>query len=244
MRWPSRREWLNQWLSWAFWTEDGFRPKRRKHSDRLAFLALEKRLAPAVTVSIVGNVVNFTGDAANNSLVLSSTADGILQHNLPATGNLVRAIDLDSNQSGVQSRFVTSGFTIQATFGSGNDFFDGSALGIAYTIYGGAGSDTLTGGSANDLIEGRDGNDTIEGGDGNDTLYGDGDFNSTTSGDDLLQGGRGNDFLAADGYNSIQKGNDTLVGNEGNDSLNGYGGADQFFGGDGFDSLMVTVHLP
>ncbi len=74
---------------------------------------------------------------------------------------------------------------------SGNDTADGSAASAALSIYGNAGSDSLTGGSVNDLLDGGAGNDTLSGGAGNDRVTG-------GLGADQLHGGDGNDTIYMD----------------------------------------------
>lgn len=107
---------------------------------------------------------------------------------------------------------------------AGNDCVILTGLGIASTVYGGAGNDMLHGGRGNDTLDGGDGNDTLFGFLGNDTLRG-------GAGNDWLFGGAGNDTL--DGGD----GNDWLYGEAGSDVLNGGEGDDWLFGGLGDDTL-------
>jgi Ca2+-binding RTX toxin-like protein len=77
----------------------------------------------------------------------------------------------------------------------------------------------------------------VEGNGGNDVLFG-------NSGDDTLRGGDGNDTLIGDSqatdwpWNYYGDGNDLLDGGSGDDSLVGWAGINQFFGGDGYDTLQ------
>ncbi len=64
--------------------------------------ALELRITPAVTVSVVDTGVTFQGDANDNFIKIWISPDGYLSHNLdlnPALApNLVSNKDLDSSQ--------------------------------------------------------------------------------------------------------------------------------------------------
>ncbi|HEX4336442.1 MAG TPA: calcium-binding protein [Polyangiaceae bacterium] len=83
--------------------------------------------------------------------------------------------------------------------GSGDDTLV-AATGVAVTMNGGAGNDTLTGDSAADILNGEAGNDTLAGGGGADVLNG-GDGNdvfdegTTTNGADIFNGGTGIDTV-------------------------------------------------
>jgi len=83
--------------------------------------------------------------------------------------------------------------------GAGDDTMT-AAAGVAVTMNGGKGDDTLTGDSAADVLNGEAGDDTLAGGDGNDTLSG-GDGNDTfdegtaSNGSDVFNGGTGVDTV-------------------------------------------------
>ncbi len=87
--------------------------------------------------------------------------------------------------------------------------------GLANSLVGGDGNDTLNGGSDNDKIFGSAGNDSLSDGDGKDTLNG-------GSGNDKIFGGTGNDLLNGGG------GNDTFIytANEGTDKIFDYEAGD------------------
>jgi Ca2+-binding RTX toxin-like protein len=91
--------------------------------------------------------------------------------------------------------------SIQVSLQGGNDTFaiaDSVPAGIAATIDGGAGSDTLRGGRAADTIYGGDDHDpdTLEGGGGDDVLYGVNIFHPRRdSGAAQMSGGPGDDLL-------------------------------------------------
>src|SRR5687768_11780134 len=91
----------------------------------------------------------------------------------------------------------------------------------------------FTGTPANDTWFGTSGNDTASGGAGNDQLFGQGgdDVINGDEGDDTISGGTGNDIVNGG------SGNDTLIVR--NDQFAGMdlSAGDQFFGGDGVDTL-------
>ncbi len=122
--------------------------------------------------------------------------------------------------------------------------------GVAATIVGTPGADTINGTAGDDVIVAGAGDDAIDGLGGNDRLCGD-------AGDDTIRGGTGNDIgFGGSGADSLRgdSGNDTLLGNPGsgstddvgdylnggtgNDTLDGWVGDDQLNGGTGNDQLL------
>ena len=110
-------------------------------------------------------------------------------------------------------------------------------------MFGGANDDRLYGGGGFDTLHGGDGDDFINGGNQGDHLYGD-------TGQDALRGGRGDDRLyGGDDNDDIRGGddNDWLIGGDGRDRLRGedgndllfYDSNDIFWGGDGFDWIVL-----
>ncbi|WP_137924497.1 calcium-binding protein [Cupriavidus sp. 2SB] len=86
------------------------------------------------------------------------------------------------------------------TYGDENDNVIVALPGMANTIRGLGGNDSLTGGNLNDRLDGGEGNDTLNGGAGDDTLIG-------GVGNDLLNGGSGSDtFVFSKGF-----GQDTIT---------------------------------
>ncbi len=125
----------------------------------------------------------------------------------------------------------TDGIADSVLGGAGNDTID-AGLGDD-TIDAGSGDDSVAGGTGNDRLLGNDGNDTLAGGDGADSLAG-------GANDDSLTGGIGGDTLEGDlGEDTLrgEDGADTLTGNAGNDSLDGGAGDDSVIGGDGRDTV-------
>jgi len=135
------------------------------------------------------------------------------------------------------------------------DQIDGSD-GLADTIYGYDGADSITAGDGSDLVYGGDGNDTIDGGAGNDHIYTDQGDNTAYGGDgndhidDVLgasytgsneiYGGSGQDTIfSGDGADSVYGGNDadTITAEAGNDLVHGDAGADLIDAGDGTDTV-------
>ncbi len=112
--------------------------------------------------------IQFLGgsDLSIDTLILNNSFDTHGQAGGIHSGGIVDA-------SGLVGPLTFAGVErLTIRFGSGPDFFDGSAATIPLTLIGGAGSDTLIGGSADDLLDGRDGvigNDHLFGGPGNDT---------------------------------------------------------------------------
>jgi hypothetical protein len=106
--------------------------------------------------------------------------------------------------------------------------------GVACTIVGTSGNDTLTGTDGNDVICGLGGDDIIQGGPGADKLFAGDGTDSLLGGDgsDLLDGGTGDDT------SNGEAGNDVINDGLGDDISEGGPGADKLFGGDGADALL------
>lgn len=101
---------------------------------------------------------------------------------------------------------------------------DTSVEGVACTIVGTAGADTLTGSDqVNDVICGLSGGDVLRGVNGADILYGGPD-------EDRAYGGRGSDTVSG------QTGDDIADGGADHDLVIGGSGADGIFGGNGNDT--------
>jgi hypothetical protein len=211
------------------------------------------------TFSAEQGVLTVTGDAQNNTIVVSRDAAGTILVN---NGAVIV-------QGGTST--VANTRLIQVSGLGGNDTISLNEVNGALPnarINGGAGNDTLTGGAGNDLLIGGAGNDTYrfdtdnalgsdiidESGGGVDTL----DFSATTNravsvnlGNKAAQvvnagltltllddnsienatGGALNDRLTGNGLNN------SLVGGAGNDTIEGVGGNDTLIGGAGNDTL-------
>jgi Ca2+-binding RTX toxin-like protein len=201
---------------------------RRRRTRRLlavltfgvaAVLAASPPASAATTATFANGVLTVTGDAANNSIVISRNAAGKLLVNngavavvggSPTVANtsLVRAFGLAGNDS--LSLDETNGALPRAN------------------LFGGGNNDTLVGGSSNDQLFGQSGNDTLQG----------------RGGFDVLTGGTQNDTLTggdADDQAFGQGGTDRMIWNPGDDTdlneggagtdtveVNGGGGGEQF----------------
>lgn len=136
----------------------------------------------------------------------------------------------DGDESGSFNDVVLPGNSgtfsnIEAVTGStGNDTIDATLSGLAQTLSGGDGADSVLGGGGDDSVEGGTGNDTLGGGGGADTI-------NAGTGDDSVDGGSGADSIEGG------IGQDTLVGGAGNDTLNGGDGPDDLQGGDDADLI-------
>lgn len=134
------------------------------------------------------DTVTVNGEADNDSIRISSNAQGLIQ---------VKGLAAEVNITGSEGNLDR--LVINAL--AGNDVIDARNLGtglIGLTIDGGdgndtirgtAGADTLIGGTGNDLILSGNGADQLTGGDGEDTFR----IDSPTSGVDTIT-----DFVAAD----------------------------------------------
>lgn len=180
-------------------------------------------------------VVTINGTASNQLGTVS--ADSVQSITING-GNAANRIDLSAISS--HSFPVAGGVAISVFGGDGDDSLTGSAFSDtidggsgADFIAGGSGADSLLGGDSNDLIFGNSGSDTIDGGSGNDWISG-------NVGDDNLAGGDGTDTISGGpGQDSIRGGNgaDVVRGGHGADSLFGEAGDDTILGGAGQDSI-------
>ncbi|NQV25303.1 MAG: hypothetical protein HQ518_13155 [Rhodopirellula sp.] len=216
----------------------------------LGAVAIQQALTPTSEPPIA-DVVTF--DSGTGLLTVNAgTSDSIAITTLNgAVGAVVVTVSgVANNQFGIvapstiQSIVVNGGVganLIDLSHVSRRDFT--IAGGVAVTILGGAGNDTLAGSDFDDTIAGEAGDDLVLGGSGadvltggadNDTLYGGSGRDSVDggSGDDILFGGAGNDTLLGG------DGTDTLLGGAGKDSIRGGNGADSIRGGQGPDSLF------
>ncbi len=166
---------------------------------------------PAVTATFNLGVLVVSGDASDNTIVVSRDAAGSILVN----GGAVPI-------SGTTST-VANTTALVLVGGAGNDVISldeaNGALPKALMV-GGAGNDTLTGGSGNDVLVGQAGNDVLLGKGGDDLLFGGAD-------NDTLTGGTGTDQVFG------EAGNDRMIWNPGE-------GSDLNEGGDGTDTTEVN----
>ena len=126
--------------------------------------------------------------------------------------------------------------------GKGSDKLSGGA--DDDLMYGGTDADTLDGGAGVDKLYGDAGDDILDGGTEGDFLYGGADNDELTgqSGGDTLDGGSGEDKLLGGSGNDILTGgsdNDTLDGGADDDRLYGGAGKDILVGAEGFDQYYT-----
>lgn len=75
--------------------------RRSKSAPATAWMQVERledRITPTITAFLDGTSVHFSGDAANGSLTLTTSA-GFLQYDLPLGGNFASNRDLESTHS-------------------------------------------------------------------------------------------------------------------------------------------------
>jgi Ca2+-binding RTX toxin-like protein len=231
-------------------------PKRRgNRSDRFPVLErLEDRTLLSITFNFAGGLLDIQATADENNVFLSNDGSrvivsGLLSGVLTAPGG--------SGSSGeVLLSDVTAGIRLTGDAGNNSFFIDNNntefrSRGIAITLVGGEGNDSLQAGQTRDddlpgvVLDGGPGIDQIFGARGGDTILG-GD------GDDVLSGGTGNDSIdGGPGNDSVGgaifggPGNDTILGGPGNDLIFGDtgfpgpdDGDDSIDGGTGDDSVQ------
>jgi streptogramin lyase len=170
--------------------------------------------APGITATRSPNgVLSITGDAQDNTIVVSRNAAGtilvnngaVLIQGGPATVANTNSIVISSGLGNDNlSMDETNGPLPKATM-SGDDGDD--------TVSAGSGNDSLSGGSGNDTLSGAKGDDTLVGNAGNDTFqWNPGDGNDFIDGV-LNDGGSGADRVVVNGSNLAEK---FVVSAEGN----------------------------
>jgi Ca2+-binding RTX toxin-like protein len=184
-----------------------------------AALAVSPTAGAATTAAFSNGVLTVSGDAADNSIVVSRNAAGQLLVNNGAVA-VVGGTPTVANTALIRALGRAGKDTITLNEANG-------ALPRA-NLFGGAQNDTLTGGSGGDQLFGQTGGDTLLGRGGFDILTG-GD------GNDTLTGGDADDQVFGQGQNDRMiwnPGDDTDLneGGAGTDTVevNGGGGAEQF----------------
>jgi Ca2+-binding RTX toxin-like protein len=184
----------------------------------------------------------------------SANADAI------TSGNAKAGLAFDWSGDLMADAIVAGGESFTVSTGPGDDTFRGGGaktLGdpanVVFTVYGGAGNDTLEGGTKSDALCGGAGDDTFFGGaaasgdqfdgaDGNDTVRFDARVQAVAvTMDDVANDGEKAE--SADVRKSVENvaggaGDDVLVGTEVANVLTGNGGNDTIFGGAGNDVLL------
>jgi Ca2+-binding RTX toxin-like protein len=215
-----------------------------------------------VTASLANPGLN-TGDAAGDIYVSiehlsgSSHNDTLVGNNGNnfLRGNLGADVLNGGNGNDTADYFASAiGITVDLANPANNT---GEAAGDTYisieNIRGGAFDDILRGNGGNNFLEGAGGADTLVGNGGNDYAW----YNSSTVGitASLANPGDNTGDAAGDVYISIRhlagsNHDDILIGDAENNFLRGQAGADQLFGGGGFDtadyfnsSIGLTIDL-
>lgn len=125
--------------------------------------------------------VSVVQDTASSGIKLMCAATGDSVTLANAFGSDAFAVSFSDGTVWQSTDLVGMAATITGTVG---DDTLTTRLDLAVSMSGGAGSDALTGGNLNDVLDGGDGNDTLSGGQGDDTLLG-------GAGDDVMGGGNG-----------------------------------------------------
>jgi hypothetical protein len=177
------RSWLTRRLSWTH------RRARnsREHKRLRTFEQLGERITPAASAFFTFETGELTivGDAADNTIVVSSDPGGIIQVNGGGI-QVLGEIPTVANTARVRISGLAGNDTLSLDEANG-------ALPPA-EISGGAGNDTLIGGSGGDILTGGSGDDQVFGNAGNDRLiWNNGD------GSDLNEGGAGVDTIEITG---------------------------------------------
>jgi Ca2+-binding RTX toxin-like protein len=136
-----------------------------------AALAVPGAASAAVTGAATGNSATLTGDAAADTIIISTNA-GLLQHNLGTATGFADPTDFDSTVPGPQTLTAAAG-TLTIDAGAGDDI-----------VNAGPNNDHIIGGDGNDRLTGFTGNDDLDGGNGNDVIiWNNGDGSDTNDGD-------------------------------------------------------------
>jgi Ca2+-binding RTX toxin-like protein len=176
-----------------------------RHDEEETHVRIE---IPKISAVFSGGILTVTGDAHDNTLIVSRDVAGTLLVN----GGAVKITG--------GSATVTNTTLIKILGLAGNDTLtvdDANGPMPSANLSGGDGNDVLTGSASDDVLDGGAGNDTLNGRDGNDTLLG-------GAGNDILNGGRGTDQLfGGDGDDQFVwnpgDGSDVIEGENGNDTL-------------------------
>jgi Ca2+-binding RTX toxin-like protein len=218
------------------------------------FERLEDRTLLTITFNFAGGLLDVTATADENNVFLSNDGSQVIVSGL-LTGVLTAPGGSGPNGEVLLSD-VTAGIRLTGDAGNNSFFIDNNntefrSRGIAITLAGGEGNDSLSAGQTRDddlpgvVLDGGPGHDQIFGARGGDTILG-GD------GDDVLSGGTGNDSIdGGPGNDSVGgaifggPGNDTIFGGPGNDLIFGDlgfpgpdDGDDSIDGGTGDDSVQ------
>ncbi len=169
----------------------------------LSVTLLERRDNPSFVVSSVpfyGETwVTLQGDAANDSVAVTTAADGYLRHTL-VQADLASPFDFDTYTPGEQKYLAVAVARVVVGGGDGND-----SIAVAGNYFA-----DLSGGAGKDFLDARSaaGQAVLNGGTGNDTLFGSDagtQFVVTADqGRDKIAGGAGIDQLYVSGVTAVR----------------------------------------
>ena len=212
----------------------------------LSAVAIQHALTPTSEPAVIP-VVTFNSGTGRLTVNAGSEDSISITAQNGSTGTVVVTVNgMANNQFGTVAPSAVQSIVVNG--GAGANLIDLSTLsqrdftnagGVAITLLGAAGNDTLSGSNFADSIDGGAGDDFILGGAGADTLLGgsENDLIFGGSGGDSVDGGAGSDSIFGNG------GNDTLSGNDGADTISGGSGRDSIRGGNGAD-LIQGDHGP
>jgi hypothetical protein len=184
----------------------------------LALLLLAAPATQAGTVTASGSTVSYRAAAGEANRITVTGSPGsvtVRDASAPVTG----CAAVTANEARCDGAFR------RASLSLGDRSDRARVSGIAASIHGGAGADSLTGGADDDTLTGSAGSDVLSGGSGDDLLLGD-------AGNDRLLGGAGRDELDGD------LGNDSLTGGPAKDRFFGFIGRDRI---DSVDGVRETI---
>jgi Ca2+-binding RTX toxin-like protein len=194
---------------------------------------LEDRTLLTFTFNLAGGLLDVTATADENNVFLSNDGLAVIVSGQSGVFNPPGGSGLNGE---VLLSDVTAGIRLTGDTGNNSFFIDNNntefrSRGIAITLAGGEGNDSLQAGQTRDddlpgvVFDGGPGNDQLFGARGGDTILG-GD------GSDALSGGMGNDSI--DGGPGDDSVNGAIFGGPGNDTIFGGPGNDLIFGDTGF----------
>ncbi len=162
----------------------------------------EQGSAATVSETISGGPGIDTVTYASRSAAVTVTLGlGANDGNAAENDNILDDVEVVTGGSGDDTLTAAAGVAATLNGGPGND-----------TLIGDSAADTLNGGAGNDTLRGRGGNDVMNGDDGNDTF----DEESASNGSDIMNGGAGIDTVDYSGRtNAVVVTMDGVAANDG-----------------------------
>jgi Ca2+-binding RTX toxin-like protein len=167
------------------------------------------------------------------------------------------ALGWDTTGDGVRDLTLVNASSVIVSLGDGDDVFSAagggtlggpSTSGVALTVYGGPGKDTLTGGDGDDALFGDSGNDTLSGGSSEldaDEYSGGADLDTVTwatrtTAVTVTVGAGANDGATGES-DDVGADVEVVIGGTGADTFTGWTGAQTFYGGAGDDVFRMGL---